>query len=145
MGRLMTRRVFQNLALVLTPFAYVLGFGGLALRYFQGPKPGRRKPRLDAGPVEAYAGGAVKGFDFNGRWIYVLEEGGEIRAMDAQCTHLNCNVNWSARETCFVCPCHGGRFHRDGTVLRKPPPQPLRRQKLVVARGRVVLLDEEVG
>ncbi len=48
-----------------------------------------------------------------------------IRAMSATCTHLGCQVRWEAKEKKFRCPCHGGVYAADGTVLSGPPPRPL--------------------
>ncbi len=138
----MTRRIFQNLALFLTPLAYGGGLAAAALKFLSPVPPPRRKPRLDAGSAADYSGGAVKAFDFNDHRIWVLQERGKIVALDAQCTHLNCNVNWKPERGSFVCPCHGGAFDRSGNVVLKPPPLPLRQQKVVVEGGRVFLLDE---
>jgi Rieske Fe-S protein len=48
-----------------------------------------------------------------------------IRAMSATCTHLGCQVQWIAKEKKFKCPCHGGVYAADGSVLAGPPPRPL--------------------
>ena len=48
-----------------------------------------------------------------------------IRAMSATCTHLGCQVQWQVKEKKFRCPCHGGVYAADGTVLAGPPPRPL--------------------
>jgi Rieske Fe-S protein len=48
-----------------------------------------------------------------------------IRAMSATCTHLGCQVRWEAKDKKFRCPCHGGVYAADGTVLEGPPPRPL--------------------
>lgn len=49
----------------------------------------------------------------------------EIRAMSATCTHLGCQVQWIAKEKKFKCPCHGGVYAADGSVIAGPPPRPL--------------------
>jgi menaquinol-cytochrome c reductase iron-sulfur subunit len=48
-----------------------------------------------------------------------------IRALSATCTHLGCQVRWEAKNKKFRCPCHGGVYAPDGTVLEGPPPRPL--------------------
>ncbi len=45
----------------------------------------------------------------------------------ATCTHLGCTVRWRKQEGAFVCPCHGGRYDREGRVTKGPPPKPLAR------------------
>jgi Rieske Fe-S protein len=48
-----------------------------------------------------------------------------VRAMSATCTHLGCQVRWTAADKKFRCPCHGGVFDASGEVLEGPPPRPL--------------------
>jgi menaquinol-cytochrome c reductase iron-sulfur subunit len=48
-----------------------------------------------------------------------------IRALSATCTHLGCQVRWDAAGKKFRCPCHGGVYAPDGTVVEGPPPRPL--------------------
>jgi Rieske Fe-S protein len=47
-----------------------------------------------------------------------------IRALSARCTHLGCTIAQHA-DGLLVCPCHGSRFHLDGTVARGPAARPL--------------------
>jgi Rieske Fe-S protein len=48
-----------------------------------------------------------------------------VRALSATCTHLGCQVRWDGKDKKFRCPCHGGVYAPDGTVLEGPPPRPL--------------------
>jgi quinol---cytochrome c reductase iron-sulfur subunit, bacillus type len=48
-----------------------------------------------------------------------------IKALSATCTHLGCQVRWDAKDKKFRCPCHGGVYAPDGSVLEGPPPRPL--------------------
>jgi Rieske Fe-S protein len=58
--------------------------------------------------------------------IFLVWDGDKnIRAMSATCTHLGCQVQWDAKGKKFRCPCHGGVYAADGTVLAGPPPRPL--------------------
>jgi glycine/D-amino acid oxidase-like deaminating enzyme/nitrite reductase/ring-hydroxylating ferredoxin subunit len=45
---------------------------------------------------------------------------GELRKLDATCTHMGCTVAWNAAEKSWDCPCHGSRFNLDGEVLNSP-------------------------
>jgi cytochrome b6-f complex iron-sulfur subunit len=139
-----TRRVFERATLMGMGLVYGAGFVGAALRYLLSPPGGRRLSRLDVGPREKFLGGEVGSVVFNGHKIYVLAEGGRIRAIDAQCTHLSCNVNWVGADRKFKCPCHGGLFGAGGELLHDPPTLPLRHQPFeVTPKGRVVLLDRK--
>jgi menaquinol-cytochrome c reductase iron-sulfur subunit len=43
------------------------------------------------------------------------------------CTDISCPVLWDPGSECFLCPCHGGIFLKDGTPIAGPPPRPLYR------------------
>ena len=62
-------------------------------------------------------------------------------ALSAYCTHTGCPVRWHAGANLFVCPCHGGAFHRDGQVAAGPPRRPLPRLDVRVRDGRVQMLS----
>jgi glycine/D-amino acid oxidase-like deaminating enzyme/nitrite reductase/ring-hydroxylating ferredoxin subunit len=65
----------------------------------------------------------------NGELVAVnREEGGELRAVSAVCTHLGCLVSWNPAEQSWDCPCHGSRFASDGTVVQGPAVKDLRRR-----------------
>jgi len=67
-----------------------------------------------------------------------LDSEGKPFVLSATCTHLGCTVLWNAQASEFQCPCHGGRFAPDGSVLGGPPPKPLRRLEASVRDGNVV-------
>lgn len=46
-------------------------------------------------------------------------------AFSVNCTHLGCPVRWEESASLFMCPCHGGVYHKDGSVAAGPPPRPL--------------------
>ncbi|SFE34221.1 menaquinol-cytochrome c reductase iron-sulfur subunit [Alteribacillus iranensis] len=74
-------------------------------------------------------------------WIY--QEGDNITALSPTCTHLGCTVNWNSNESYqnqFFCPCHGGRFEKNGTnVPGTPPTEPLHKYEIEVRDGTVYL------
>lgn len=69
---------------------------------------------------------------------YVRRLGPEqFMAFSAYCTHTACPVNWVPGARLFLCPCHGGAFHADGTVAAGPPPTPLPQHEVRVREGQV--------
>ncbi len=76
---------------------------------------------------------------------WIASVGGELRAYDPRCTHLGCSYSWSDESRRFECPCHGGRFTLDGTVVDGPPPRPLDRLPLKVEGGTVFVRPAPEG
>ena len=62
-----------------------------------------------------------------------------LAVLSTTCTHLGCGVSWSAERKAFLCPCHGGVYAPDGTVIGGPPPHALARLPFVVEAGRLSL------
>jgi Rieske Fe-S protein len=56
---------------------------------------------------------------------FVVKNGGDLHVFAINCSHLGCSVAINSTDKSFDCPCHGSRFHLDGTVLRGPAPVPL--------------------
>jgi len=54
------------------------------------------------------------------------------------CTHTGCNVAEVVGGT-INCPCHGSRYHLDGTVARGPAPRPLPSRPVRVVNGQIIL------
>ena len=121
----MTRRMFEHLALLFFPVAYAGGLLAAALSFL---RPLARRPlqkKLQLSQDRSYFDDASEPVELalNGKKIYVLKVGDSLRAFDARCTHLDCNVKW--KKGAFLCPCHNGEFSSSGEVTRKPPPSPL--------------------
>ncbi|WP_147533777.1 ubiquinol-cytochrome c reductase iron-sulfur subunit [Bacillus marasmi] len=60
----------------------------------------------------------------NTAWVY-KDDKGEIVALSPVCKHLGCTVGWAgdkARPDEFFCPCHNGRYEKDGTNIPGTPP-----------------------
>lgn len=84
--------------------------------------------------------GGAHFFSFQGHPAVVLQpEPGNYIALTAVCTHLGCIVKWVTDKGEFLCPCHGGRFSSEGTVLGGPPPKPLETYKVIVEDSELVV------
>jgi cytochrome b6-f complex iron-sulfur subunit len=91
---------------------------------------------LPPGTVVAFTAGAIMG--------HVLNEGGDLRALSAICTHMGCIVGWNGATRQFDCPCHGANFNTDGVIQPTPQypyrPPPLVRIPVKVENGEVYVL-----
>lgn len=56
---------------------------------------------------------------------FVVKDQGKVNVFAINCSHLGCPIGLNADAKTFDCPCHGSRFHLDGTVLHGPAPAPL--------------------
>jgi menaquinol-cytochrome c reductase iron-sulfur subunit len=57
-------------------------------------------------------------------WVY-KNESGKIVALSPVCKHLGCTVNWGtdpAHPNQFFCPCHNGRYEKNGANVPGTPP-----------------------
>ncbi len=94
--------------------------------------------------------------------IYIFREGNRFYAISGICSHLGCTVKFSPfvqqkeltirKHTYqvlgeFLCPCHGSKFHGEGTNYSGPAPRPLKWHPLEIspADGELVVdLAQEV-
>jgi Rieske Fe-S protein len=53
------------------------------------------------------------------------DEAGKVQVFAQNCSHLGCSVAFNATDKTLDCPCHGSRFHLNGTVLHGPAVYPL--------------------
>lgn len=59
----------------------------------------------------------------NTAWVY--KEGDKVIALSPVCKHLGCTVNWGGDEKHpdqFFCPCHAGRYLKNGDNVKGTPP-----------------------
>ena len=56
--------------------------------------------------------------------VYKTEDG-TCYVVTPRCPHLGCQLEWNPDEKSWDCPCHGSRFHYDGTLISGPAQQDL--------------------
>jgi len=75
-------------------------------------------------------------------WVF-KDEDGNIQAFSPKCKHLGCFVSWEGSPDYpneFFCPCHDGRYYKDGTnVPHTPPLAPLDVYEQKVENGMLYL------
>jgi Rieske Fe-S protein len=160
------RKLFVSVALGAGG-AIVVALGGTLARFVLAPLAGRAETRvrLDLGPATAFdatregktgpqevvVDRTVEDGYMSRRTkerILLVRDAGApagLAALSPTCSHLGCGVSWSVERKAFLCPCHGGVYAADGTVLAGPPPRPLTRLPLVVEGGRVSVDMEKLA
>ena len=53
--------------------------------------------------------------------VFLIKSNDQVTALSSTCTHLGCRVAWDAEAALLKCPCHGGRFDRNGVVKAGRP------------------------
>ena len=71
--------------------------------------------------------------------VWVSREGENVVAFSAECPHVGCNVVWRSDEGIYGCPCHKGRFNRQGEVLSGPPPGPMMPMAAKIEDGKIYI------
>jgi cytochrome b6-f complex iron-sulfur subunit len=104
-----------------------------------------RHGELDADTVAARVGelgpGKAKVFRFGNQPALLIRlADGNYRALSAVCTHLNCTVQYRARERNVWCACHNGVYNLQGGNVSGPPPRPLQEYDVHI-RGQEVVVS----
>ena len=141
----------------------VAGVSGMGYAFVRALVPNvlyEEPQRFKAGTPDQFPEGATFLED---RRVFVVREQRTFHAISAACTHLGCTVKMvtlnqpkkvtiSGREMEetreFHCPCHGSKYHGDGTNFAGPAPKPLAcyRVELAPEDGQLTVnLDEPVS
>jgi cytochrome b6-f complex iron-sulfur subunit len=127
-------------------FAFIpLGaaFAGISAMGFRFITPNKRdmERRIFTLHLEELPVNATRRFkDLRGKDLVLVRTGeNEVKAMSTVCTHLGCTVHWEKDKQEFYCPCHAGRFDKDGNVIGGPPPAPLDTYKVEIQDDNVFI------
>lgn len=135
----LSRRTF--IANAFLGLAAILGAATLAQRFFaflSPPAPPEREVEVAAVALETIPDGGGTVVHLPGGHVAIERRGGSVQAFSAVCTHLGCVIQWQpAQGQAWFCPCHHGRYDRDGRVLGGPPPRPLTPIQVSVRDGEV--------
>jgi cytochrome b6-f complex iron-sulfur subunit len=76
--------------------------------------------------------------------IIVLTDSGELKALSASCTHLDCTVQHRPDLGILWCACHNGRYDLDGKNISGPPPRPLEKYAVNEVGEDIFVAKEKV-
>lgn len=91
-----------------------------------------------AGSALASEGGAAVIESAAGVFLLSRTSASAFTAIDATCTHEGCTVTNTDGDV-YVCPCHGSRYTRGGTVVHGPAMASLRRYTTSFTDGVVTI------
>ena len=154
------RRDFVNIVLVGIGSVIGLIIGIPAIAYLISPavKVQEKEAWIPLGPLDGYPldspvlfsytrskiNGWEKTVNSYGAYIWRYGEGdSELRVYSNMCTHLSCRVTWKDETNIYFCPCHDGRFNKEGEVVAGPPPRPLYEYEHKVDEGIIFIKHME--
>ncbi len=76
--------------------------------------------------------------------IIILTDSGELRALAARCTHLDCTVQNRPDQGLVWCACHNGRYDYEGRNISGPPPRPLEKFQINLVGEDIFVSREKV-
>ncbi len=75
--------------------------------------------------------------------IIFITDAGEMKALTAICTHLDCTVQHRPDLGIIWCSCHNGRYDYNGQNISGPPPRPLTQFVINEIDGTIFISRED--
>ena len=127
-----SRRAFLDRFLAVIGVAFASSVLYPIVKYLIPPKTGEAdasQVKLPFGRAEIEADPRKsKTFRFGRQLgIILVTPTGELRAVSAMCTHLDCTVQYRPDMSLLWCACHNGKYDLNGGNVSGPPPRPLER------------------
>lgn len=137
-----TRRRWISWLLATSFGATLVSFVYPILRYLVPPEasePSLSEFELDLKPsdVPPRSGRIVP---IGGKPVLLLRDAaGELAALSATCTHLDCTVQYRSDRSDIWCACHNGVYDLKGRNVSGPPPRPLAPLEVYVRGEKIVV------
>jgi len=71
--------------------------------------------------------------------ILIREDKGNMIALAATCTHLDCIVQYRKDKKQIICACHNGIYDLKGRNISGPPPKPLEEFTVTIVNEEVII------
>jgi len=137
------RRTLLNVLLGTSIGAVVLPIIYPILKFLVPPRiPESSQRSVVAGKLSELKPNSGKIFQFGSKPGMLLRTAdGEIKAMSATCTHLDCTVQYRDDYQHVWCACHNGHYDVNGRNISGPPPRPLE-QYVVNVKGDDIIVSK---
>lgn len=138
-GNTVGRRGFINVFLSVTGLAWLGSILYPVFRYLNPPDlPEANISSLKVGKLDDIAFNSGQIVKFGRTPVLLLRDSeGELRALHAVCTHLDCIVQYQPEKEVIWCACHGGVYDTYGKNISGPPPRPLEPFAVNIVNGEV--------
>jgi len=126
-----------SIGAVLLPIVYPI------LKFLVPPRtPESTQRTVVAGRLSELKPNSGKIFQFGTRpGLLIRTADGEIKALSATCTHLDCTVQYREDQQHIWCACHNGHYDVNGRNISGPPPRPLE-QYVVNVQGDEIIVSK---
>ena len=138
------RRDFVNVLLGGTVAAFLAAIVYPIYHYLEPPKIEEVKvSNVKLGKVNDMEKDSGKIIKFGSKPVIVIRvQSGEYKAFSANCTHLDCIVQYKKELGQIYCACHNGRYDLNGKNVSGPPPAPLEKYSVLIKGDDVVIFKE---
>ncbi len=135
------RRTFLNTILKTGFVAWIVSVLYPVARFLIPPKAAEMNVNsIDVGLVSEFQKNSSQIVRFGRKPIIVIRKmNGDFNALEATCTHLDCNVQYKTDTEQIWCACHNGFYDIEGKNISGPPPKPLAQFKVDIARDKIIV------
>ena len=129
-----SKRDFLRYILVGGLFAWLASILYPIFAYLKPPKQGEVEvSSVKAGKLSELEKDSGRIIKFGTKPVILIRTAaGDLRALSATCTHLDCTVQYRKDMGLIWCACHNGRYDLNGRNVAGPPPRPLDPYRVVV-------------
>ncbi|MBC8345018.1 MAG: Rieske (2Fe-2S) protein [Candidatus Marinimicrobia bacterium] len=77
--------------------------------------------------------------------LVIRKKSGNFKALEATCTHLDCNVQFKTDTEQIWCACHNGLYDIEGRNISGPPPKPLGQFDVAIQNEKIIVTKPELA
>jgi cytochrome b6-f complex iron-sulfur subunit len=139
------RKVLKSVVTFVPISAAFAGLAAMGVRFITPIKREINRKIFTVGLEELPLNATKRFKDLQGRDLMLVRTGErEVKAISTVCSHLGCTVFWQKDRQEFFCPCHNGRFDKNGVVLEGPPPAPLDLYPVEIEGDNVFVIFKDI-
>lgn len=109
--------------------------------------PEKREPKVSSlkiGKLDNFELDSYKIVKFGREPIIVIRtDAGDIKALTATCTHLDCIVQYQKDKKRIHCACHNGVYDLNGRNVSGPPPKPLTEYNVAIIDDEIIVSSQK--